>query len=79
MANRTAPTKEPIHSFRVEKGKTLEQMSEMLGVTARTLIRWEHGKPRMPVKYLGVSSSVYDKPVSEIRPDLAKQFSEAAQ
>lgn len=77
--SKTPFIRETIHSFRVEANKTLEKLSDEIGVSVRTLIRWERGDPRMPVKYLSRAAEVYGKPVSEIRPDLAMHFSEAAQ
>lgn len=74
MSKKITTTKEPIHDFRIEAGKTLDEVSKQFPVNVRTLIRWERGDPRIPVKHLDRAKVVYGKPVSEIRPDLARQF-----
>jgi transcriptional regulator with XRE-family HTH domain len=70
MRNKTTPTKEPIHDFRVEAGKTLEEISVLFPVSTRTLIRWEQGEPRIPVKWMAKARTVYGKDPAEIRPDI---------
>ena len=70
MRTKTTPTKEPIHDFRVEAGKTLDEVAAQYDVSTRTLIRWEQGAPRIPVKWLEKAEAIYGVNRAQIRPDI---------
>lgn len=70
MSTKTKSTKEPIYDFRVEAGLPLKEAADKFPVSTRTLIRWEQGETRIPVKWLAKAESVYGKTRAEIRPDI---------
>lgn len=70
MSTKTTPAREPIYDFRVEAGKTLDEIAAQFDVSTRTLIRWEQGDPRIPVKWLGKARDIYGKASTDIRPDI---------
>ena len=70
MNTKYTPAREPIYDFRVEAGKTLDEIAAKFEVSTRTLIRWEQGDPRIPVKWLGKARDIYGKGPAEIRPDI---------
>ena len=70
MSTKTTSTREPIYDFRIEAKKPLKEIADLFPVTTRTLIRWEQGETRIPVKWLAKAESVYGKSRAEIRPDI---------
>ena len=70
MSTKTTTTREPIYDFRVEAGKPLKEIADKFPVSTRTLIRWEQGATRIPVKWLAKAEAVYGKTRAEIRPDI---------
>jgi len=70
MSTKTPTPREPIHDFRVEAGKPLKEIADLFDVSTRTLIRWEQGSPRIPVKWMARAKAIYGKDPAEIRPDI---------
>lgn len=70
MSKKTPTAKEPIYTFRVEAGKTLDEVANLYEVSTRTLIRWEQGAPRLPVNRLVEAERIYGRNRAEIRPDI---------
>lgn len=52
--------------LRKEKGFTQEQLGEKLGVTNKTVSRWENGNYLPPVEVLQLMSELYDISINEI-------------
>lgn len=63
-------TKQPIADFRRKKGWTLEQAAAEFGVDRTTIIRWEKGTPRIPLKRLDDAAKLYGVTKRRIRPDI---------
>jgi len=52
--------------LRKERGLTQEQLGEMLGVTNKTVSRWENGNYLPPVEVLQILSDFYGLTINEI-------------
>ena len=62
--------KQPFRDFRKKAGLTLEQAAVKFGVDRTTIIRWEKGKPMIPLKRLEDAKNIIGASVQELRPDL---------
>lgn len=55
-----------LKELRKEKGLTQEQLGEKVGVTNKTISRWENGNYLPPVECLSILSELYDVSINEI-------------
>lgn len=55
-----------LKDLRNEKGMTQEQLGEKLGVSNKTISRWETGKYMPPVDCLNMLSDIYNISINEI-------------
>ncbi|MBQ7783357.1 MAG: helix-turn-helix transcriptional regulator [Oscillospiraceae bacterium] len=55
-----------LKELRKEKGMTQEQLGERLGVSNKTISRWETGNYMPPVDCLNMLSDIYDISINEI-------------
>lgn len=55
-----------LKELRNEKGMTQEQLGEKIGVSNKTISRWETGKYMPPVEYLNMLSDIYNISINEI-------------
>ena len=55
-----------LKELRNEKGMTQEQLGEKIGVTNKTISRWETGNYMPPVDCLNMLSDIYDISINEI-------------
>lgn len=55
-----------LKDLRNEKGMTQEQLGEMIGVSNKTISRWETGKYMPPVDCLNMLSDIYNISINEI-------------
>lgn len=62
--------KQPFAKFRKQAGMTLELAAVEFGVDRTTIIRWEKGKPMIPLKRLDDAKKILGASVQELRPDL---------
>jgi transcriptional regulator with XRE-family HTH domain len=62
--------KEPFAKFRKDAGLTLEAAATEFKVDRTTIIRWEKGEPRIPLKRLEDAKKILGATVQELRPDL---------
>ena len=65
-----------LKELRKEKGMTQEQLGERIGVSNKTISRWETGNYMPPVDCLNMLSDIYDISINEIL--AAKRVSEDA-
>jgi len=63
-------TKEPIAAIRKNAGLTIDRAAQEFGVDRTTIIRWEKGKPRIPVKRLPDAERLFKVSRHNIRPDI---------
>ena len=62
--------KQPIAAIRKKAGMTLDAAAEKFGVDRTTVIRWEKGKPCIPLKRLGEAAEIFNTTKQAIRPDI---------
>jgi len=62
-----------IKSFRVEKGLSLVDVAESLGVSESTYRRYESGKTYPDINFLGKMSDFFEKPIYEFFPKQIEQ------
>ena len=62
--------KEPIAKFRKDKKMSIEALAQCVGVTRRTIIRWESGEPRIPAHRLDAAATALGVKRLALRPDL---------
>ncbi len=55
-----------LKELRNEKGMTQEQLGERIGVSNKTISRWETGNYMPPVDCLNILSGIYDISINEI-------------
>lgn len=55
-----------LKALRNEKGMTQEQLGEKIGVSNKTISRWETGKYMPPVECLNMLSDIYNISINEI-------------
>lgn len=55
-----------LKELRNEKGMTQEQLGEKIGVSNKTISRWETGKYMPPVECLNMLSDIYNISINEI-------------
>lgn len=55
-----------LKELRNEKGMTQEQLGERIGVSNKTISRWETGNYMPPVDCLSILSEIYDISINEI-------------
>ncbi|MBQ8569375.1 MAG: helix-turn-helix domain-containing protein [Oscillospiraceae bacterium] len=55
-----------LKELRNEKGMTQEQLGERIGVSNKTISRWETGNYMPPVDCLSILSDIYDISINEI-------------
>ena len=55
-----------LKALRKEKGLTQEQLGEKIGVTNKTVSRWENGNYMPPVECLEMLSDIYQISINEI-------------
>ena len=55
-----------LKDLRNEKGMTQEQLGEKIGVSNKTISRWETGKYMPPVECLNMLSDIYNISINEI-------------
>jgi transcriptional regulator with XRE-family HTH domain len=70
---------EPMATYRTQKNISVKWLAERLGVTSRTIIRWERGTPRIPAYKLDDVASALDVKRHQLRPDLYDGMKEAAE
>lgn len=63
-------TKEPIRAFRKAAGLTIEEAARLFDVDRTTIMRWEKGSPRIPVKRLSDAERIIGASRRELRPDI---------
>ena len=71
-----------LKELRKEKGLTQEQLGEKIGVTNKTVSRWENGNYIPPVECLAMLSDIYGISINEILSGqklTAEEFSDAAE
>ena len=54
-----------LKQLRNENGMTQEQLGEKLGVSNKTVSRWETGNYMPPVEYLKIFSDIYQRAIEE--------------
>lgn len=59
-----------LRKFRMETGKTPDEVGRLFGVDRATIYRWEQGKPRIPIKYLDKAESITGLSRRDLRPDV---------
>lgn len=62
--------KQPFAKFRKEAGLTLAEAADRFKVDRTTIIRWEKGEPKIPLKRLEDAKKILAASVRELRPDL---------
>lgn len=62
--------KQPFAKFRKEAGLTIDQAANQFEVDRTTIIRWEKGKPMIPVKRLADAKSIFGATAADLRPDI---------
>lgn len=67
---RNIDDKEPLAHARRQAGMTIDEMAKKLGIDRTTVIRWEKGKPRIPVSKLAPVADLLGVRKAELRPDL---------
>jgi len=79
----TIKTGKFLKELRKEKGLTQEQLGEKVGVTNKTVSRWENGNYMPPVECLTLLSDIYGVSINEIvsgqRLSKGEEFAEAAE
>ena len=55
-----------LKELRNENGMTQEQLGEKIGVSNKTISRWETGNYMPPVEYLKILSDIYHISINEI-------------
>ena len=71
-----------LKELRKEKGLTQEQLGEKVGVTNKTVSRWETGNYMPPVECLSILSDLYGVSINEIvsgKRLASEEFTEAAE
>ena len=59
-------------TYRKTQGLTLDAMAAKFRVNRTTILRWEQGKPPVPVKRLAEVEQITGIPRWELRPDVFK-------
>lgn len=59
-------TKISMKAARVNAGYTLDEASELLGITTNMLWRWEQKPENIPIKYIYTIEEVYKMPIDNI-------------
>ena len=62
------PGSNPLRSYRLRTGLTLQQLAGRIGVHKTTILRWEEG--RVPAERMVEIERVTGLPRRELRPDL---------
>lgn len=62
--------KEPIAALRKSANLTLKEAAAQFDVDRATVIRWENGAPRIPVKRLADAERILGASRAAIRPDI---------
>lgn len=68
--NSDMSTKEPFFTLRKNARLNIEATAKLFGVDRTTIIRWEKGEPRIPVKRLDEAARILGVSKMEIRPDI---------
>jgi DNA-binding XRE family transcriptional regulator len=68
--------KQPFAHFRKEAGMTIDQAAKEFRVDRTTIMRWEDGSTRFPLKRRADAESILGASVRDLRPDI---FAEAAE
>lgn len=66
----TDKPKEPIAACRMSAQLSIKAFAERMSVSPKTVIRWESGEPRIPVKRLQDAADVLGVHRHLLRPDL---------
>ena len=78
----TVKTGQFLKELRKAKGFTQEQLGEKVGVTNKTVSRWENGNYMPPVECLALLSDIYGISINEIlagKKLMPEEFAEAAE
>lgn len=62
--------KEPIAALRKRANLTIKEASALFDVDRTTVIRWENGEPRIPLKRLPDAERIFGVSRTAIRPDI---------
>ena len=68
-----------LKELRKEKGYTQEALGEKIGVTNKTVSRWETGTYMPPVECLVLLSDIYDVSINEMKLSLMMQQKKTCQ
>ena len=59
-------TRISMKAARVNAGYTLDEASELLGITTNMLWRWEQNPENIPIKYIYAIEETYKMPIDNI-------------
>ena len=62
--------KQPFAHFRKEAGMTIDRAAMAFGVDRTTIMRWEDGSTRFPIKRLDDAHDIFGASVRDLRPDI---------
>lgn len=62
--------RQPFWAFRKNKGLTIDEAASQFGVDRTTIIRWEKGEPKIPLKRLDQAQEIIGASRKELRPDI---------
>lgn len=55
-----------LKALRIRSGMTQEQVSDSIGVSRTTIIKWERDAADMPIKYMSQFADMYRYPIDSI-------------
>lgn len=79
MEKKLTPLGTLLRSWRKGRKMSAKEAGALIGISGVQWHRYESGERGMPFSRAVTFSKVTDIPISKLRPDVVKQFSEAAQ
>jgi DNA-binding XRE family transcriptional regulator len=62
--------KQPFAEFRKNAGLTIDEAAKRFGVDRTTIMRWEKGSPKIPLKRIDDARNILGANARELRPDI---------
>jgi transcriptional regulator with XRE-family HTH domain len=70
--------KQPFRMFRKKAGLKIDETAKKFGVDRTTIIRWEKGKPMIPLKRLDDAKEIIGATKQDLRPDIYEGMESAS-